>query len=100
MLALLGTSSRLLPHKIAAPAKQGSPHHWKFSKIHTSPQFAHGFQPSICYYYITKLCRQQAEVIQNHKNKHVHSIGQGEARHRKYERLKLSGGQTYDHLND
>jgi hypothetical protein len=25
---------------------------------------------------ITKLCRQQAEVIQNHKNEHVHSIGQ------------------------
>jgi hypothetical protein len=36
------------------------------------------------YDYITKLCRQQAEVIQNHENEHVHSIGQGEARHRKY----------------
>jgi hypothetical protein len=29
--------------------------------------------------YITKLCRQQAEVIQNHENEHVCSIGQGEA---------------------
>jgi hypothetical protein len=37
---------------------------------------------------------QQAEVIQNHKNKHVHSIGQGEDRHRKYERLKPGGGQA------
>jgi hypothetical protein len=27
------------------------------------------------YDYITKLCRQQAEVIQNHYNEHVHSIG-------------------------
>jgi hypothetical protein len=37
------------------------------------------------YDYIIKLCRQQAEVIQNHENEDVRSIGQGEARHRKYE---------------
>jgi hypothetical protein len=30
--------------------------------------------------YITGLCRQQAEVIQNHENEHVRSLGQGEAR--------------------
>jgi hypothetical protein len=35
------------------------------------------------YDYITKLCRQQAQVIQNHENIHVRNIGQGEARHRK-----------------
>jgi hypothetical protein len=35
------------------------------------------------YAYITKLCMQQ-EVIQNHENEHVRSIGQGEARHEKY----------------
>jgi hypothetical protein len=46
------------------------------------------------YYYIIKLSRQQAEVIQNHEN--VRNIGQGEARHRKYKRLKLGGGQAYD----
>jgi hypothetical protein len=28
------------------------------------------------YNYITKLCRQQAEVIQNYENEHVLSIGQ------------------------
>jgi hypothetical protein len=27
--------------------------------------------------YITKLCRQQAEVIQNHDNENVRNIGQG-----------------------
>jgi hypothetical protein len=27
------------------------------------------------YDYITKLCRQQAEVIQNHENEHIHSTG-------------------------
>jgi hypothetical protein len=48
------------------------------------------------YNYITKLCRKQAEVIQNHKNERVHIIEQGEARHRKYKRLKLGGGQAYD----
>jgi hypothetical protein len=37
--------------------------------------------------YITKLCRRQTEVIQNHENKHVRGIGQGESKHRKYKRL-------------
>jgi hypothetical protein len=48
------------------------------------------------YDFITKTCRQQAEVIQNHENKNVRYIGQGEAGHRKYERLKLGGGHVYD----
>jgi hypothetical protein len=43
----------------------------------------------------TKLCRQQAEV-----NEHVRSIGQGEAIHRKYKRLKLGCGQAYDCSSD
>jgi hypothetical protein len=45
------------------------------------------FQISYVYDYITKSCRQQAEVIQNHANENVRYIGQGEARHRKYKRL-------------
>jgi hypothetical protein len=52
------------------------------------------------YVYIAKLCRQQAEVIQNHKNEHVHSIGQGEGRNRKYEGLKLGSGQADDRSSD
>jgi hypothetical protein len=52
------------------------------------------------YDYITKLCRQQVEVIQNHENEHVCSIGQGEARNRKYKRLMLGGGQAYDCSSD
>jgi hypothetical protein len=47
-----------------------------------------------------KLCRQQAEVIQNHENENVRNIGQGEARHRKYKRLKLGGGHAYDRSSD
>jgi hypothetical protein len=48
------------------------------------------------YDFITKLCRQQAEVKLNHNNENVHNIGQGETQHRKYKRLKLDGSQAYD----
>jgi hypothetical protein len=61
-----------------------------FRDLHTA------FNLPYVYDYITKLCRQQAEGIQNHENEHVRSIGQGEARRRKYKRLKRGGGQAYD----
>jgi hypothetical protein len=48
------------------------------------------------YDYVTKLCRTEAEVILNRRNPNVYGIGQGEARHRKYKRLKLGGGQAYE----
>jgi hypothetical protein len=48
------------------------------------------------YDYLTKLCRQQAEVIQNHCNENVRNIGEGEANHRKYKTVKLGDGQAYD----
>jgi hypothetical protein len=51
--------------------------------------------PYVCDY-MTKLCRQQEEVIQNHENEHVSGIGQGEATHRTYNRYKPFGGQGYD----
>jgi hypothetical protein len=52
------------------------------------------------YDYITKLCRQQAEVIQNHENENVRNIGEGEPRHRKYKRLKLGSYQAYERSSD
>jgi hypothetical protein len=58
------------------------------------------FKIPYVYDYITKLCRQQAEVIQNLDNENVRNIGQGEARHRKYKRLKFGGGQAYDRSSD
>jgi hypothetical protein len=48
------------------------------------------------YNYITKSCKQQAEVIQNHETENVYSTGQGEAQHRKSKGLKLGGGHVYD----
>jgi hypothetical protein len=50
------------------------------------------------YEYITKLCRQQAEVIKNHENEHVRSTGQGEARHTKCKRFKLGSSEVYGHF--
>jgi hypothetical protein len=50
------------------------------------------------YDYITKSCRQQAEVIHTHENDRY--LGQGEARHRKYKRLKFGGGHVYDCSSD
>jgi hypothetical protein len=101
-LPRLGISGKHQPLNIAATTKQGSPQHWKFSKVHTGPRCAHGFQPSVCYDYSTiiNLCRQQAEVIKNRGNEHVRSIGQGEGRHRKYKRLKVGGGQAYGRSSD
>jgi hypothetical protein len=42
-----------------------------------------GFHLPYMHDYMTKLCRQEAEVILNHNNENVRYIGQGEARHRK-----------------
>jgi hypothetical protein len=49
------------------------------------------FKIHYLYDYITKLCRT------NHPNPNVRTIGQGEVMHKKYIRLTLGGGQTYDH---
>jgi hypothetical protein len=48
------------------------------------------------YYYITKLLRQQAEVMQEHEKANVRNIGQGQAQHKEHKRIKLGGGQEYD----
>jgi hypothetical protein len=58
------------------------------------------FSMPYIYDYIRKLSRQQAEVIQNHETVNVRNIGQDEAWHRKYKRLKLGGHQAYDCSND
>jgi hypothetical protein len=67
------------------------------TSLDTGSRFTHSFQNSVR---IRKLCRQQAEIIQNHDNENIGNIGQGEALHRKYKRLKLGGGQAYDRSSD
>jgi hypothetical protein len=58
------------------------------------------FKIPYVYGYITKLCRQQAEIIQTYDNENFRNIGQGDARHRKYNRRILGGGQTYERSSD
>jgi hypothetical protein len=58
------------------------------------------FRIPYVYDYITKLYRERAKIILNHENSNVRGIGQGEAMHKKYKRLKLGGGQAYDRLGD
>jgi hypothetical protein len=62
-LPRLGISSRHPTLKIAAHVKQGSMHHWKFSKVHTDPRFAHGFQPSVCIRLDNKTKKQESYKI-------------------------------------
>jgi hypothetical protein len=80
--------------------KQVFLHHLKFSKVTPVRDLHMSFNLPYVYDYVTTLCRQQAEVIQNHENKHISSTGQGEARHRKYKKLKLGGNQAYDRSSD
>jgi hypothetical protein len=46
------------------------------------------------YDFITKTCRKQAEVTQNHDNENVRSIGNGEAQKQKYKGMKLGDDQA------
>jgi hypothetical protein len=60
-------------------------------------RFAHGFQTSVCIRLYKKFVPEASRInLQNHENDHVRCLGQGEARHRKYKRLKLGGGQAYE----
>jgi hypothetical protein len=72
----------------------------KFPSCTPARELHMAFQVQYNYDYVTKLCRQQAEVIQNHENANVRHIGKGNARHRKYKRLKRGGGQAYDRSSD
>jgi hypothetical protein len=96
----VGISGRHLPIEIAAPANRvlsaigNFPRCTPVSDLHTD------FNLSYVYDYTIKLCRKQAEVIQNHENEQVRVVRLGDDRHRKYKRLKLGGGQAYDRSSD
>jgi hypothetical protein len=51
-------------------------------------------------YDITKLCKQQTEVIENYESANIHDIGKSEARQGKYEKLKLGRDHAYDRSCD
>jgi hypothetical protein len=58
------------------------------------------FRIPYVYDYMTTLCRTQAEVILSHLNTIVPGIGQGDAMHMMYKRLKHGGGQAYGRSAD
>jgi hypothetical protein len=51
----------------------------KFARCTPVRDLHMGFQVLYNYDYIMKLCRQEAEVIQNHENSEVSDIGKDEA---------------------
>jgi hypothetical protein len=69
-------------------------------KVQLEAVFSMGSAPRLYHAIDSSKQFKQAEVIQNHENANVSNIGQGEPRHRKYKRLKLGGGQTYDRSSD
>jgi hypothetical protein len=79
--------------------QNSSPHNWKTWQTHNCTWNV-TFKIPYVYNYITRLCRTEAEVILSHRKQTVHGIGEGEAMHQKYKRLKLGSGQTYDHSAD
>jgi hypothetical protein len=62
----------------------------KFSRCTLVHELRVAFQVPHIYDHINKLCRQQAEVIQNHENANVQDIRKSKAQHRKYKRWQSS----------
>jgi len=67
-----------------------------FQGARIDPRFACGFQNSVrvCDF-VTKLCRQEVEIIQNHENVNFRNTVQCETQSRKYNGIKQGGGEGY-----
>jgi hypothetical protein len=77
-------NSRQSSVEITAPAIYSPPH--------TIRALYLAFQIPYVYDYITKICRKQAEFIQNHDSLNIRNIGKNKAQHRKFKKLKLGCG--------
>jgi hypothetical protein len=62
-----------LPNKVLRTTR-------KFPRCTPDRDFHTAFKLPYVHDYITKLCSQQAEVIQNHENDYIRGLGQGEAK--------------------
>jgi hypothetical protein len=81
------------PLENAALAKQGATYHRQIFQVsHGSPcaVYLRLYNEIVTY-------RKQAQVTHDHENANVRDIGEVGARRRKYKRLKLGGGQAYNH---
>jgi hypothetical protein len=95
-----GSTWWTLPLGIIAPAEQMLHVIAKLDTCTPVHELHIAFKIPCTYDCITKLCRTQAEVILNRVHPNVCDIGQGEARHGRYKRLKLGGSQAYSHSAD
>jgi hypothetical protein len=90
---------RHLPLKISVPAKKGSLHHWKLSKVFTGPWFAHGFHPAICVPLYNKIVQATSRSTKSWElTCSWHRTGQSQTW--KYRRPKLRSSQAYDRSSD
>jgi hypothetical protein len=62
---------------------------WNFPRCTPILNLHTAFNLRYVYVYITKLCSQQAEIIQNHEKEHIRSIRQSEARQKIWRRSSL-----------
>jgi len=67
-----------------------------YQGAHQPTLYHRTFQIPYVHDYTRKMCTKQPEVIQTHNNVNVQNTDKNEAQYRKYKRLKLGGGQTYD----
>jgi hypothetical protein len=70
-----------------------------FPRRTTVRELYKAFNFSYIYDYTTKLCRQQAEIIQNHGNAMSAIWGKVKADTENIKSLKFGGGQAYDRSN-
>jgi hypothetical protein len=100
MFSRPGVCGRHPCNEIAAPAKQGSPHHWQFSKAHTGSRFAIGFEPSLCIDYIKDYAGNKQNSYKIMKMQMFATLDKAKPRLRKYRSLKLGGSQAYNRSSD
>jgi hypothetical protein len=90
MLAPPGDLRRAHPSfEITARNKQDFPLHWNFSRRTQVRNLHIAFRLQNVYGYITELCGQQAEVVQNQKGTNFHNVRKSKAQRRKHKTLQL-----------
>jgi hypothetical protein len=72
----------------------------KFARRTPTLEFHMAFQVQYIYDYVTKMCRQEAEVIENHEIANVRDIGKTKTDTENSKRLKLDDGQAYNRSSD
>jgi hypothetical protein len=83
--------------EIAAHAKESSPYHWKFCKVHTGSRCLCRFPNSVHLWLYNKIMQTPSKSHSKSWkwNCSQYWARQSKARHSKYKRLQLGGGHVY-----